>query len=45
MGIRFESGEPAFIMGDTVYDVFGMDYCGGDIETLPEAPGEAGLQS
>ena len=31
-GFRFESGEPAFLMGDTVYDVFGMDYCGGDIE-------------
>lgn len=31
-GFSFESGEPAFLMGDTVYDAFGMDYCGGDIE-------------
>ena len=31
-GFRFESGEPLFMMGDTVYDMFGMDYCGGDID-------------
>jgi hypothetical protein len=31
-GFRFESGEPLFLMGDTVYDAFGMDYCGGDVQ-------------
>ena len=31
-GFKFESGEPVFIMGDTVYDTFGMDYCGGDVD-------------
>jgi Domain of unknown function (DUF5060)/Protein of unknown function (DUF4038) len=31
-GFRFESGEPAFILGDTVYDIFGMAYNGGDVE-------------
>ena len=31
-GFRFESGEPVFISGDTTYDLFGMHYCGGDVE-------------
>lgn len=31
-GFAYESGEPVFLMGDTVYDTFGMAYCGGDIE-------------
>ena len=31
-GFHFENGEPVFIMGDTTYDLFGMAYCGGDVE-------------
>lgn len=31
-GFRFESGEPAFFLGDTIYDIFGMAYNGGDVE-------------
>jgi hypothetical protein len=31
-GFRFENGEPVFISGDTTYDLFGMEYCGGDTE-------------
>lgn len=30
-GFRFENGDPAFISGDTTYDLFGMDYCGGNV--------------
>lgn len=31
-GFRYESGEAAFILGDTIYDIFGMAYNGGDVE-------------
>ena len=31
-GFRFENGEDALIFGDTTYDLFGMQYCGGDVE-------------
>jgi hypothetical protein len=31
-GFRFQNGEPFFAFGDTVYDLFGMHYCGGDVE-------------
>src|SRR5690606_36256057 len=31
-GFRFENGEPVFISGDTTYDLFAMQYCGGDAE-------------
>lgn len=31
-GFARETGEPVFISGDTTYDLFGMDYCGGDVE-------------
>jgi hypothetical protein len=30
-GFTFEDGTPAFLSGDTTYDLFGMDYCGGDV--------------
>jgi hypothetical protein len=35
-GFRFESGEPAFIFGDTTYDLFAMEYCGGDVAGFME---------
>ena len=28
----YESGEPVFLLGDTVYNLFGMAHCGGDVE-------------
>ncbi|MBZ9938380.1 DUF4038 domain-containing protein [Mesorhizobium sp. BR1-1-16] len=31
-GFHYENGEPVFFLGDTVYDLFGMAYCGGDVE-------------
>lgn len=30
-GFAFESGEPVFIFGDTTYDLFAMELCGGDV--------------
>jgi Protein of unknown function (DUF4038)/Domain of unknown function (DUF5060)/Putative collagen-binding domain of a collagenase len=30
-GYSFEDGTPFLPIGDTVYDLFGMEYCGGDI--------------
>jgi hypothetical protein len=35
-GFRFENGEPFLAIGDTVYDLFGMAYCGGDVEGFIE---------
>ncbi|NLD43976.1 MAG: DUF4038 domain-containing protein [Chloroflexi bacterium] len=31
-GFAYSSGEPAFLLGDTVYNLFGMAHCGGDVE-------------
>ncbi len=31
-GFAYSSGEPAFLFGDTVYNLFGMAHCGGDVE-------------
>jgi len=30
-GFSYESGEPVFLFGDTVYNLFAMQYCGGDV--------------
>jgi hypothetical protein len=30
-GFHHESGEPAFLLGDTVYNLFGMAHCGGEV--------------
>lgn len=30
-GFRYEDGEPAFILGDTTYNLFGMAHCGADV--------------
>ena len=30
-GFHYENGEPFLAIGDTVYDLFGMEYCGGDV--------------
>lgn len=31
-GLTYESGEPCFVFGDTVYNLFGMAHCGLDVE-------------
>jgi len=31
-GLSYESGEEAFILGDTVYNLFGMAHCGADTQ-------------
>ena len=33
-GFRYEAGDPVLLLGDTVYDLFGMAYNGGDIESF-----------
>jgi hypothetical protein len=31
-GFQYESGEPAFLFGDTVYNLFGVAHCGIDVQ-------------
>jgi len=31
-GFHTTSGEPVFVLGDTTYNLFGMAYCGGDVD-------------
>ena len=33
-GVEYESGEPCFILGDTMYNLFGVVYCGLDVESV-----------
>jgi Protein of unknown function (DUF4038)/Domain of unknown function (DUF5060)/Putative collagen-binding domain of a collagenase len=33
-GLTYESGEPCFVFGDTLYNLFGMAHCGLDVEGL-----------
>ena len=33
-GFHYESGDAAFLLGDTVYNLFGMAYCGGDVQAF-----------
>ncbi len=35
-GFRYENGDPAFIFGDTVYNLFGMAHCGNDVTPFLE---------
>ena len=42
-GFHYENGEPVFFLGDTVYDLFGMDYCGGDVEGFLKRRRESGF--
>jgi hypothetical protein len=41
-GFRFENGEPYLAIGDTVYDLFGMEYCGGDVAAFVKRRHEQG---
>jgi len=33
-GFQYESGEPVFLLGDTVYNLFGMAHCGADVSAF-----------
>ena len=42
-GFTYESGEPAFLLGDTVYNLFAMQYCGGDVPAFLKRRAEQGF--
>jgi len=42
-GFHYESGEPAFLPGDTVYNLFGMAHCGGGVDAFLERRAEQGF--
>jgi len=42
-GFEYESGEPCFILGDTMYNLFGVAYCGLDVETVLKRRAEQGF--
>lgn len=42
-GLEYESGEPCFIFGDTMYNLFGAAYCGLDVETVLKRRSEQGF--
>ncbi|HHX42688.1 MAG TPA: DUF5060 domain-containing protein [Chloroflexi bacterium] len=42
-GFTYESGEPAFILGDTVYNLFGMAHCGGNVDGFLMRRAEQGV--
>lgn len=42
-GFHYESGEPAFVLGDTVYNLFGMAFCGGDVDGFLQRRADQGF--
>lgn len=42
-GFQYESGEPAFLLGDTVYNLFGMAHCGADVRPFLERRARQGF--
>ena len=42
-GFCYESGEPAFIWGDTTYNLFGMAYCGANVTPFLKRRAEQGF--
>jgi hypothetical protein len=42
-GFHWESGEPAFLMGDTVYNLFGMAHCGLGVDDFLERRAQQGF--
>ena len=42
-GFHYESGEPAFLFGDTTYNLFGMAYCGADVDSFLERRAQQGF--
>lgn len=33
-GLNFDNGEPFYLLGDTIYNLFGINYCGVEIESV-----------
>jgi hypothetical protein len=42
-GFQYETGEPVWIFGDTVYNLFAMEYCGGDVQGFLERRARQGF--
>lgn len=42
-GFRYESGEPVLLLGDTVYNLFGMAHCGGDVDRFLQRRAKQGF--
>ncbi len=42
-GLSYESGDPAFILGDTTYNLFGMAHCDADVESFMQRRVEQGF--
>ena len=42
-GFHYESGEPALFLGDTVYNLFGMAHCGGQVASFLERRAKQGF--
>jgi len=42
-GLMYESGEPAFIFGDTMYNIFGVAFCGLDYENVLKRRAQQGF--
>jgi len=42
-GLEYESGEPCFILGDTMYNLFGVAYCGLDVESVLKRRAQQGF--
>lgn len=42
-GLMYESEEPAFIFGDTMYNIFGVAFCGLDYETVLKRRAQQGF--
>jgi hypothetical protein len=42
-GFQYESGAPAFLLGDTVYNLFGMAHCGGDVDAFMQRRADQGF--
>ena len=42
-GFHYDSGEPVFLLGDTVYNLFGMAHCGADVRSFLERRARQGF--
>ncbi len=42
-GFEYESGDPVFLLGDTVYNLFGMAYCGVNVGSFLERRARQGF--
>ncbi len=42
-GFQYELGTPVFLLGDTVYNLFGMAHCGGDVDGFMQRRADQGF--